>query len=158
MQFRYATPDDTKYIHQLLLSDPGDDAYKLGLNGFEEDLLKSDSYKVSIIGERNDQVVCFGKVMCSGFTGFSYVSLVYVHPDFRKQGIGLELLKFLEEYALKNWNSAGVELLTISNSPMDSLACKAGYMHSGTYIDRYFLNNKFFDECRWMKVFEGKIL
>ncbi len=58
-----------------------------------------------------------------------FISLLYVHPDFRRQRIGSELIRHAEAMCQteKLFTSTNE-----SNAPMQSLLSKLGYVRSGT--------------------------
>ena len=82
---------------------------------------------------------CFVAVVDGNVVGFivldytfyacGFISLLYVHPDFRRQGIGSELIRHVETICQteKLFTSANE-----SNVSMQSLLCELGYVRSGT--------------------------
>ena len=73
-----------------------------------------------------------------GYAVFDYtfysngmISMLYVHPDYRRQGVGTELIKHAESICRteKLFTSTNQ-----SNLPMQGLMNKMGYVPSG-YID-----------------------
>lgn len=156
MKFRIATPKDTECFYEKLIQDTDDMPLKLGLYGIDDELLKNTPYKVSFVGEIDGEPACYLKVSCSDLTMFAYINLLYVTQEHRRKGLGLHALKFAEGFCMRNWNSCGIDFLTIQNEPMGKLAKKAGFKLSGTYKKRYFLNGYFYDESRYMKMIEKR--
>ena len=82
---------------------------------------------------------CFVAVVDGNVVGFivldytfyacGFISLLYVHPDFRRQGIGSQLIRHAETICQteKLFTSTNE-----SNVPMQGLLCKLGYVRSGT--------------------------
>lgn len=77
--------------------------------------------------EHNEVVVAYG-VLEYSFYGCGFISMLYVHPAFRRQGFGSELMKYLER-------SCKTEKLFTStnqsNTSMQSLLESLGYQRSG---------------------------
>ena len=82
---------------------------------------------------------CFVAVVDGNVVGFivleytfyanGFISLLYVHPDFRRQGIGSELIRHVETICQteKLFTSTNE-----SNVPMQNILRKLGYVRSGT--------------------------
>lgn len=58
---------------------------------------KNLSFGSVLVEEDNSQIRGFGKIENSG-----YLDLLYVHPDFLKQGVGYSILEYMINWALKN--------------------------------------------------------
>jgi ribosomal protein S18 acetylase RimI-like enzyme len=77
--------------------------------------------------EHDKMVVAYG-VLEYSFYGCGFISMLYVHPEFRRRGFGFELMKYLER-------SCKTEKLFTStnqsNTTMQSLLENLGYQRSG---------------------------
>jgi ribosomal protein S18 acetylase RimI-like enzyme len=77
------------------------------------------------------QVLGYGVLEYTFFEN-GFVSMVYVHPNYRQRGIGLQLMQHLEAACQtpKLFTSTN-----LSNLPMQSLLAKLGYRLSGVIHD-----------------------
>ena len=74
-----------------------------------------------------DKIIGF-TLLDYSFYGNGFISLLVVHPDFRRQGVATTLMKYLETFCTKD------KLFTStneSNLPMQALLEKLGYLPSG---------------------------
>lgn len=62
------------------------------------------------------------------FYGYGFVSMLYIHPDYRRQGAGVMLMRHLQTLCqtAKLFTSTN-----LSNLPMQSLLARLGYILSG---------------------------
>src|SRR6185312_5282840 len=142
MKFRYSTYEDTKFFLNELIDNPKENLY-LGFHGFEENSLKNSVYRVTFVAEgevrRGDDFITerLGFVTIEGgsISGFNQICLLYVLPEFRKEGNGETLLKFAEEYILEHYPTIGIEVYTNDNDPMNKLLQKRDFMESGEMKD-----------------------
>lgn len=62
------------------------------------------------------------------FYGQGFVSMLYIHPDYRRQGAGVALMRHMESICRTSKLFTSTNL---SNLPMQSLLAKLGYRLSG---------------------------
>lgn len=73
------------------------------------------------------QVVGYG-VLEYSFFGLGFIAMLFVHPDFRRRGVAVALMRHLEAQC------STAKLFTstnLSNLPMQSLLARLGYVLSG---------------------------
>jgi ribosomal protein S18 acetylase RimI-like enzyme len=74
------------------------------------------------------EVIVGYSVLDSSFFDRAYISMLYVHPEFRRRGIGFSLMLRMEEAS----NDSRLFTSTNqSNTPMQALLNKLGYRRSG---------------------------
>ena len=64
------------------------------------------------------------------FYAQAFISMLYIHPSYRRQGVGLTLMKYLQESV----SSSSKKLFTstnLSNQPMQLLLAKLNFKMSG---------------------------
>lgn len=91
---------------------------------FIERSIQSNECLVAVVDSR---VVAYA-VLNYRFYDHGFVDMLYVHKDFRRRGIGAELVRHMEE------RCRTVKLFTStnqSNTPMQLLLAKLGYQRSG---------------------------
>lgn len=79
------------------------------------------------VGSTDSQIIAYG-VLNYYFYEQGMIDMIYIHPDFRRKGIGTQFLSFFEQ------NCETDKLFTStneSNKPMQKLLEKAGYQKSG---------------------------
>lgn len=74
-----------------------------------------------------NQVVGYGVIEYS-FFGQGFISMLYVHPVYRRRGVGIVLMQHLQSFCStpKLFTSTN-----LSNLPMQSLLARLGYVLSG---------------------------
>ena len=158
--FRFATKEDSAFFANAILLE-NDTRIKLAQYGWDERDFDCDAWKVTLIASmsvrRGDDYVIerVGYVSVKGgdIAGFNYIGGFYVLPEFRKQGVGRELLKRAQEFALDNWNAVGVDLYTIENTVMEHLVKLEGFKLEGVDKHKYHSNGKFYCQKRWIKLY-----
>lgn len=158
INFRLLTRDDVEYLQNTLASEKEETRYKLGLLGVDKDKFDSTDWRVCFAAQLGEDLAGIGVVKGGLSTGFNYIDFVYVFPEYRDQGIGVKIVKHLEQYALATWLAVGIDLFTIENSVMEHLVKKAGFECSGVYKNKSYSNKgKFYNESRWYKLYgKGK--
>ena len=77
------------------------------------------------------------------------ISVLVVHPDFMKQGIGMKLMEFAKLYALEQ-NAKAIRLdVAVQNGPAIALYEKCGYSYAGT-VDL----KTGYDHLIWFRLYE----
>ena len=79
------------------------------------------------VAEVNRQVVGYA-VLEYSFYGKGFVSMLYVHPEYRRKGLGTTLMQHLESICQTSKIFTSTNL---SNLPMQSLLVKLGYILCG---------------------------
>jgi len=106
----------------------------------------SKKYKFGLQSSKEMYVLIENKKI-AGFTGLIYhkwnntlqISDIFVNPECREKGYGLELIKFLVNKAKRtNYRCLIAEAPSLSNAP--KLYKKAGFRKCG-YNDRYYCNS-----------------
>ena len=132
MRIRKATLKDLQKIRQLSKE------FNFELNRDWKDLISSKKSEMFILIDNKDII---------GFTGLIYykwnniiqISNIFVNPKFRRQGLGLKLIKFLID-KVKKTNYRCLIAEAPSLSPVVKLYKKAGFRKCG-YNDRYYSNS-----------------
>lgn len=89
----------------------------------EQSVQDGDCYVI----ERDHQIVGY-VVLEYTFYGQGFVSMLYIHPDHRREGLGTMLMQHLESLCRTRKLFTSTNL---SNLPMQSLLAKLGYELSG---------------------------
>ena len=152
LNFRFSTSEDEILYHNSLLNSP-EDCEKEDERGWNEDFIERNTWRVTLTATLGTRVVGFLKMIGGSSTGFSYLQTVYIFPQYRKRGIGRELVKYAEDYMKRTWNGVGVELFTLDNKPMDTLIESEHWIKDGVALKRYFRNGRFIPETRWIKLY-----
>ena len=99
---------------------------------------KSDPSRREFINQSIDSDLCYvfeweNKVVAYGVLEYSFysngfIAMLYVHPEFRRRGFGIELIKHIEKMCLteKLFTSTNQ-----SNKPMQALLSRMEYQPSG---------------------------
>jgi ribosomal protein S18 acetylase RimI-like enzyme len=74
-----------------------------------------------------DQIAGYG-VLEHSFFGYAFISMLYVHPDYRRRGVGTKLMQHLQSLCSTSKLFTSTNL---SNLPMQSLLARLGYALSG---------------------------
>jgi ribosomal protein S18 acetylase RimI-like enzyme len=74
-----------------------------------------------------EQIVGYG-VLVYSFYGNGFISMLMVHPDYRRRGVGAGLMRYFESICQTTKLFTSTNL---SNSPMQALLTKLGYRLSG---------------------------
>lgn len=75
----------------------------------------------------DNQVAGYG-VLEYSFFGQGFISLLHVHSDYRRRGVGAALMQYLESHCSTSKLFTSTNL---SNLPMQSLLARLGYVLSG---------------------------
>lgn len=102
-----------------------------------EKLIASDKSEMFVL-ENNSQVVGFTGVSFDKWNRTGRIIDIFVHPEYRKKGYGLSLVKHLLEY-LKGKDVRCLIAEAPSLNPVLSLYLKADFRICG-YNDRYYDN------------------
>ncbi|MEJ5240934.1 MAG: GNAT family N-acetyltransferase [Anaerolineales bacterium] len=80
-----------------------------------------------VVIEVPHQIVGYG-VLEYSFYGYGFIAMLYIHPEYRRQGAGMMLMQYLESICQtpKLFTSTN-----LSNLPMQSLLARLGYTLSG---------------------------
>lgn len=82
------------------------------------------------VAEVNGQVAAYG-VLNNHFFGHSFIEMVMIGEDFRRQGLGEKLLRYIQSIVP---NSKLFSSTNASNVPMQTLFAKLGFKQSG-FVD-----------------------
>lgn len=157
--FRFAEQNDYRYFADIVLGEKFEVQKHLGLLGFDEDYFKCTEWRAIFIAEittDQNEKKRIGCISVSGgsSTGFNYIGITYIIPEYRRRGYGELMIYFANEYAKNTWNAGGIDLYTIENEGMDRLLQKMGFTNDGTEAKHYFLNGGFIGQKRWIKTYE----
>ena len=104
MKFRYAKKEDLEEILVLYKESFGNNIYpsfrnpSALLNLFEYPNFSSEG---AIIAEDKAKIIGFGWSIVKKDKPYGHLMGLFVHPDYRKQGIGSRILKLVEDYVKK---------------------------------------------------------
>ena len=102
-----------------------------------EKYIKDNNYRM-VVATENKQVIGFSGFKLQKWNRSAEIIDVFIHPDFRKQGIGTKLIKKLIQLAKKS----KIRVLIAeapSKNPVFFLYKKCGFRKCG-YNDRYYDN------------------
>lgn len=142
MRIRKAVLKDLPKIKKL------SNQFKFELNRDWKGLIHSRNSEMFLLMNKEDIV---------GFTGLVYhawnntiqITNVFIHPRYRRQGLGLKLINFLIEKAKKtNYRCLIAEAPSLN--PVLKLYKKAGFRKCG-YNDRYYSNSEK-EIALWMSI------
>lgn len=129
------------------------------LKGLKDITLNKDAYTGCLVARTNFKK---GKNINVGFVYFYfcptdssvYVSCVGIKTEYRKKGIGLMLLKEMENFSKFNWPYQKIYAFTLENSPSEHLFEKAGFSNYGEYKDFVFINGRYKTQRLYVKLFK----
>jgi GNAT superfamily N-acetyltransferase len=96
----------------------------------------SDADKALFVAEENDQIIGFAGVVLEHPNRSARIDQVFVHPRYRRWGIGTHLIAFCTEYAASAGARAVLAYAPVS-SPGWTVYLKAGFRISGFTNDYY---------------------
>lgn len=116
---RLVTETDIEHIYSLISAQQDEER-----RAFVARSVATDGCHVAVV---DNQVVGYGVIEFS-FFGQGFISMLYIHPDYRRRGVGMVLMQHLQSFCStpKLFTSTN-----LSNLPMQSLLVRMGYVLSG---------------------------
>ena len=104
MNFRYAKKEDLEQILVLYRESLGNNIFPSfrnpsALSGLFE--YPTFSYEGAIVAEDKAQIIGFGWTVLKENKSYGHLMGLFVHPNYRKHGIGSRILTMLEDYVRK---------------------------------------------------------
>ncbi len=151
-----STPLDTHKISALITNQ--DDLflvwplthYPFDHEQWQEQLNPNKGHKSFLIIENKNNVIGHAALIAAQEPGVYKVGFLYLQPEYRSRGLGTEMIRLLEEYAIKNLHAHQLTLVVRDYNPR-AIQCylKNGfkeYAREGTLIKmEKILNINIFD-------------
>ena len=140
MKIKIASLDNLKEIKSLSKQ------FNFEVNRDWKELISSKNSKMFILIE-NNMIIGFSGLINFDWNNTIQISNVFIHPNYRGQGLGLELINYDIEQAKKTDFRCLIAEAPSLNS-IKKLYEKAGFRKCG-YNDRYYSNHES-EVCIWM--------
>lgn len=139
--------DTMRYIPRPLAKN-AEDALKL-IGAFDEMLVKKECINWAITLSDNESLligmICLIRIQPENFrTEVGYI----LHPDFRGQGIMLEAVNRIVEYAFEDLKFHTLEaVIDPRNIASQKVLDAAGFIREGLFKDKFYYNGQFLDSA-----------